>query len=197
MPKPVYLPPGVDPTQIERPLAPAGCMKYVWLVALFVGLCGGISLGATIFSVHATPAPTRTTTETPTATPTITPTLKPGVTPTATLLPTQTPFVIHQTSIITATPMAITPTYIPSATPTDVVCWYWHPVKKGETLVSLAIHFGVPMATIQAWNGITNPNRIFYGSLIRIKTECVAATTRPATALPTKEAAANHVFDYF
>ena len=196
MPKPVYLPPGVDPTQIERPLAPAGCMKYIWLVALFVGLCGGISLGATIFSAHATPVATKAASEMPT--PTITPTLRPGVTPSATLMPTQTPIYIQQIKLITATPMAVTPTNMPP--PTEVVCWYWHRVTQGETLLSLATHFGVPMATIQSWNGITNANRIFYGSSIRIKTTCTAATTHPvptSTIQPTKEAAANHAFNYF
>ena len=196
MPKPVYLPPGVDPTQIERPLAPAGCMKYIWLVALFVGLCGGISLGATIFSAHATPASTAAATAT--TTPTATATLRPGVTPTATLVPTQTAIYIQQIKLITTTPVAVIPTNVPP--PTEVVCWYWHRIIQGETLGSLATHFGVPMATIQSWNGITNPNRILAGFSIRIKTTCTAATTRPvptSTIQPTKEASANHAFDYF
>jgi LysM repeat protein len=171
-PKPIYLPPGVDPTQIERPLAPAGCMKYVWLAALFVGLCGGISLGATIFSVHATPNPAITATIT--RTPTITPTLKPGVTPTI------TPTYVDIMKMITVTPG-------PTITPTQATCWYWHRVIQGETLSGLAAHFGVPAATIQAWNSITNPNRILYGFSIRIQTTCRAAAIAP-TIQPTKEA---------
>jgi LysM repeat protein len=149
-------------------------MRYVWLVALFVGLCGGISLGATIFSVHATPAPTVTITSTPT----ITPTFRPGVTPT--VGPTATPMVIKQIILITVTPVA-------TNTPTETACWYWHRVTQGETLNGLATHFGVPASTIQSWNGIANPNRILYGFSIRIKTTCTAATVAP-TNPPTKEA---------
>jgi len=179
LPKAVYLPPGVDPTQIERPLAPAGCMKYIWVAALFIGLCGGISLGATVFSVHATPAPTSN----PTAT--IMPTFRPGITPT--IGPTATPIVIKQIIMITVTPAA-------TNTPSGAVCWYWHRVIQGETLGSLAAHFGIPMATIQNWNGITNPNRILYGFSIRIKTTCTAATNTP-TAAPTK--GLSNAFNYF
>jgi LysM repeat protein len=174
-PKPIYLPPGIDPTQVERPMGAAGCMRYIWLAALFVGLCGGVAIGGTIFSARATPALTATTTITPT--PTITQTLRPGVTPTITPTPSAT---IEQVHIYTMTPT-------PTISPTEVICWYWHKVNQGETLSGLSAHFGVSIATIQGWNGITNPNRILWGFSIRIKTTCGAATIPPTTA-PTQTA---------
>ncbi|BCZ45865.1 hypothetical protein psyc5s11_19320 [Clostridium gelidum] len=42
-------------------------------------------------------------------------------------------------------------------------------VKSGDTLSGIAAKFGVTVAQLQAWNGITNPNLIKVGQVLRVK----------------------------
>jgi spore germination protein len=39
-------------------------------------------------------------------------------------------------------------------------CTQVHTVVTGETLYRISLRYNVSMATLQAWNGISNPNRI-------------------------------------
>jgi LysM repeat protein len=96
----------------------------------------------------------------------------PSRTPTGTLQPTATPTLIDIMHDITVTPG-------PTATNTPQVCWYYHRITRGETLIGLANHFGVSVATIQSWNGIKNPNIILWGFSLKIQTTCKAATMPP------------------
>ena len=41
-----------------------------------------------------------------------------------------------------------------------------HVVKRGETLVSIALQFGLDYRELAAWNNITNPNRIEVGQIL-------------------------------
>src|SRR5258708_29798550 len=41
-----------------------------------------------------------------------------------------------------------------------------HVVKKGDTLVSVALQYGVDYRELAAWNNITNPNRIEIGQVL-------------------------------
>src|SRR5882672_612358 len=41
-----------------------------------------------------------------------------------------------------------------------------HIVKKGDTLVSIALQYGIDYRELAAWNNITNPNRIEIGQVL-------------------------------
>ncbi|MFL7838363.1 MAG: LysM peptidoglycan-binding domain-containing protein [Candidatus Promineifilaceae bacterium] len=50
-------------------------------------------------------------------------------------------------------------------------------VQVGDTLYSIARRFNVPLSKLQDINGISNPNRIYAGSVLCIKPEQVVAVT--------------------
>src|SRR5258708_26377233 len=41
-----------------------------------------------------------------------------------------------------------------------------HVVKKGDTLVSIALQYGIDYRELASWNNITNPNRIEIGQVL-------------------------------
>ncbi|MCX7691363.1 LysM peptidoglycan-binding domain-containing protein [Thermoflexus sp.] len=92
--------------------------------------------------------------------------------------------------VYTPTPILATPTLPPGVTPSptprpDKII---HVVQPGETLLAIAQRYGVPMQTIQAANGIANPERIQAGQALVIP----LATPTPApgptpTPTPTPE----------
>src|SRR5258708_31272 len=43
-----------------------------------------------------------------------------------------------------------------------------HVVKKGDTLVSIALQYGIDYRELAAWNNITNPNRIEIGQVLAL-----------------------------
>ncbi|MBT2655200.1 LysM peptidoglycan-binding domain-containing protein [Bacillus sp. ISL-18] len=45
----------------------------------------------------------------------------------------------------------------------------YYQVKSGDTLSQIALVFGISVAQLQAWNGITDPNVIIAGQKIRVK----------------------------
>ncbi len=51
-----------------------------------------------------------------------------------------------------------------------------HTVKKGETLVSIALQYGLDYRELAAWNGITNPNVMSVGQVLVL---AAPAGTRP------------------
>ncbi|GAA0077664.1 hypothetical protein UT300005_20420 [Clostridium sp. CTA-5] len=42
-------------------------------------------------------------------------------------------------------------------------------VKSGDTLSGIAVKFGVTVGQLQSWNGISNPNKIYVGQVLKIK----------------------------
>ncbi|NFO89045.1 LysM peptidoglycan-binding domain-containing protein, partial [Clostridium botulinum] len=42
-------------------------------------------------------------------------------------------------------------------------------IKSGDTLSGIAVKFGVTVSQLQSWNGITNPNKIYVGQVLKIK----------------------------
>jgi LysM repeat protein len=85
----------------------------------------------------------------PTPTPTPTPTPRPTPTPTPTQSPTPKP----------------SPTPSPS-TSSEAVTEYR--VRSGDTLIGIANRFGVSVANLQSLNGITNPNSLQVGMVLRL-----------------------------
>src|SRR5260221_12319402 len=85
MVKPIYCPPGYDPTTEEFPLRKGSCLVYI---LAFIAICalasGGVAVFVAIFPQTTPPTPKNTT-------PTPTPTLPPPPPPTLSLTPTQTP----------------------------------------------------------------------------------------------------------
>ena len=63
----------------------------------------------------------------------------------------------------------------PTPVATEVPVATVHVVQRGETLYSIALRYGVPMADVMEANGITNPDRIRVGQELQI----------PGVALPT------------
>jgi lipoprotein NlpD len=57
-----------------------------------------------------------------------------------------------------------------------------HTVKKGETLVSIALAHGLDYRDLVAWNNLTNPNRIEIGQVLVLAPPAGAGP--PASALP-------------
>ena len=54
-----------------------------------------------------------------------------------------------------------------------------HTVKRGETLVGIALQYGLDYRDLAAWNGITNPNMISPGQVL-----VLSGTTASAAAAP-------------
>lgn len=75
--------------------------------------------------------------------------------------PTSTP-----TSRPTATPAPYTPepTATPTITPTPII----HTIARGETLIGIAVRYGVNLADIQEVNGIADPRRLSVGQQLFI-----------------------------
>lgn len=89
------------------------------------------------------------------------PTLAPSPTPTPTPSPTPTP---------TPTPTQ-SPTPKPSPTPapsTSSPAVTEYRVRSGDTLIGIANRFGVSVSSLQSLNGITNPNSLQVGRVLRI-----------------------------
>lgn len=146
--RPTYVPPGQDPTQIERDLPRGGCMKWLWLITGLIGLCAGFSLGNLAFS-HAAPSATPTPYYSPTPGPSPTPTATPTITPTP--------------GPITATPgdYAITPA------PTNWACGTYI-ITRGDSLAAIALKYHVTLAALEKANKIANPNRVIIGQRIQV-----------------------------
>jgi len=184
-----------EPAPIEVPIhlnlnrsvhvtpATAGAIA-VFLVAFAISLGFMVANGGLALTAAATPGPTEavlgavettpppTAAPTPEATPDPTPSLSPSPDPTAT--PAPTPI---------ATPVA-TPTPTPAATPKPTPrptsgryallrpcpnqsdCWIYV-TRSGDNLYSIARYFGVPLATVKAWNPWT-ANGLKAGRELRI-----------------------------
>jgi len=60
-----------------------------------------------------------------------------------------------------------------------------HTVKRGETLVSIALQYGLDYRELAAWNGITNPARIAVGQVLVLEAPAGMAAPAPsAVATP-------------
>lgn len=55
-----------------------------------------------------------------------------------------------------------------------------HTIKRGETLVGIALQYGLDYRDLAAWNGITNPNVISVGQVLALAAPAGAAPTPPA-----------------
>jgi lipoprotein NlpD len=55
-----------------------------------------------------------------------------------------------------------------------------HTVKKGDTLVSIALQYGLDYRDLVAWNNITNPNRIEIGQVLMLASPAGAIMPLPA-----------------
>jgi lipoprotein NlpD len=62
-----------------------------------------------------------------------------------------------------------------------------HTVKRGETLVGIALQYGLDYRELAAWNNITNPNVISVGQVLVL---AAPGSAQPAPAQPEAQAAA-------
>ncbi|HLX22760.1 MAG TPA: peptidoglycan DD-metalloendopeptidase family protein [Usitatibacter sp.] len=60
-----------------------------------------------------------------------------------------------------------------------------HTVKKGDTLVSIALQYGLDYRDLVAWNSIANPNRIEIGQVLMLASPAGAATPLAAGPVTT------------
>ncbi|MCX6033334.1 MAG: FxLYD domain-containing protein [Chloroflexi bacterium] len=103
-------------------------------------------------------------TPTPTATPTV------GLSPVATLRPTATP-----------APYTPAPTATPTVTPTPII----YKIEPGDTLLAIAIKFGISTEGLQDTNGITDPRSLQIGQELIIPREELLKVAGTPTATPT------------
>jgi len=96
-------------------------------------------------------------------------------------------------SVVESAPVA-TPTQTPAPTPSpDAVtetpggtAEQSYRVRSGDSLLAIAVRFGVTVGVLQEFNNISNPNLIRVGQLIRIPATSNAGTTVPVpTPTPT------------
>ncbi|MFZ3323879.1 MAG: peptidoglycan DD-metalloendopeptidase family protein [Usitatibacter sp.] len=59
-----------------------------------------------------------------------------------------------------------------------------HSVKKGDTLVSIALQYGLDYRDLVAWNNIANPNRIEIGQVLLLGSPAAAAAAAPLPSGP-------------
>jgi lipoprotein NlpD len=57
-----------------------------------------------------------------------------------------------------------------------------HTVKRGETLASIALQYGLDYRELAAWNNIVNPNRLEVGRVLVLAASTGSSTTTPMTA---------------
>ena len=55
-----------------------------------------------------------------------------------------------------------------------------HTVKRGETLVGIALQYGLDYRELAAWNGVANPNLLAVGQVLQLQAPTGAATTAGA-----------------
>lgn len=73
------------------------------------------------------------------------------------------------------TPLPPTPTYTPSPTPTPII----YEVQPGDTLLGIAIQYGVTLDALQRANAITNPSLVRVGQTLIIPTGDEASGALP------------------
>src|SRR5277367_3251943 len=56
-------------------------------------------------------------------------------------------------------------------------------VKKGDTLFSIALDYGLDYKELAAWNGISNPRVLTVGRQLRLRSPVVTASPRAAPAV--------------
>lgn len=57
------------------------------------------------------------------------------------------------------------------------VCQTFHTVERGENLFRIALRYGTTMAELQSLNAIQNPNLIYAGQVLCVKTGASGGTT--------------------
>lgn len=166
MTKPIYLPPGHDPTQIERPTERPGCLRYFVIAAFIVGGCMGAALVSFATSAAASNSHPTATVESP----------RPTATPTAQPIAANS---IKPSKHPTPTPSAAPPTA--AATTESATCW--HRVQPGDTLLGITARYGASAWAIIRANKIANSNLIYAGALLQWPCKATA-TASPATPTP-------------
>ncbi len=116
------------------------------------------------------------------ATPTVTPSPTVWLTQAATMRPTSTP-----------APYTPAPTSTPTMTPTPII----YKIQSGDSLLKIAIEFGISVQSLQEANGITDPLGLQINQELVIPREALASTGTPtATATPLPFAVENVTFSY-
>lgn len=156
-------PSGARPTPL---LVAAGVLVAAAVLALaFASLRGGISLPGASPSLAAVASPAHSPsvsvqpspTPAPTPTPTVPPTPTPTPSPTRSVAPTPTP-----SPSLPAAFQGLKPC-------TDAADCYLYKVRPGDSLTSIAAHFGVTLKALKAANPeIKDPNLLHVGDVIRI-----------------------------
>ncbi|MEY4014570.1 MAG: hypothetical protein RLZZ290_1434 [Pseudomonadota bacterium] len=67
-----------------------------------------------------------------------------------------------------------------------------HRVKRGETLIGIALEYGVDWRELASWNQVTNPNRIEVGQMLTVRGPSAAP---PAALVPSQQAAISSQID--
>jgi lipoprotein NlpD len=70
-----------------------------------------------------------------------------------------------------------------------------HTIKRGETLVGIALQYGLDYRELSAWNGIVNPNVISVGQVLVLAAPAGAAAPPPPATVATPLAGAGPVVE--
>jgi murein DD-endopeptidase MepM/ murein hydrolase activator NlpD len=101
--------------------------------------------------------------------------------PTATLIPSPTDIVIVRRTTATPKPATPMPTMTLAPSPTPIT----HVVKRGDTLLGIAIQYGVSVEAVQEANGIVDPRRLQLDQELIIPQDEGARNAAPPTATAT------------
>jgi|GEM_PF-1597548 len=97
------------------------------------------------------------------------------------------PNVIYAGQVLTVKTVAAkaTPTPTPKPTPATVATAATYTVKSGDTLSAIAAKYGMTVSELQTLNKISNPNVIYAGQVLTVKTATAAApVATPKTPTP-------------
>lgn len=67
----------------------------------------------------------------------------------------------------------------PAPAPPSTDCWAWHTVARGDTLTKIAGWYGTTVSAIMWLNGISNPNHIYVGQVLKVPTACSVEPAPP------------------
>jgi lipoprotein NlpD len=96
---------------------------------------------------------------------------------------TRQPAPVEERTPVPAAPAAVPPKPAPAKPAARPVPT--HTIKRGETLVGIALQYGLVYRELAAWNGIANPNLISVGQVLLLAAPAGAAAPPPPATVAT------------
>jgi lipoprotein NlpD len=106
---------------------------------------------------------------------------------------TRQPAPVEERTPVPSPPAAVPPKPAPAKPAAKPVST--HTIKRGETLVGIALQYGLDYRELAAWNGIANPNQINVGQVLVLAAPAGAAAPPPPATVATPLAGAGPVVE--